>query len=634
MTETAKTVLFVGAAALSLVIAFAMGPADVSENLDDLLGTRLNQFEVEVAKRLKIVKFDKETASTREFEVAENDGLWTIPSKQDYPADATSQMGEAATCLIDREVLRIAAKSAVEHKELGVVNPSNSSNDSQAEGVGTRVTMTDSNDAVLADMIIGKAVKDADGQHYVRNADQDVVYVVNLDPEKLSTTFDDWIEDDLLQLTPMDISRLYLEDYSAEMQIVMTPQGSIEPRVAMEQRGKMELTYDSDDSKWQATKLEKFDQESRSYVESPLAEDEEINEDALRELRNGLDDLLLVDVERKPEGLSSNLKASSDFLSNREAIQSLSEKGFIPIGRGADGEADIISSEGETICTLKDGVEYVLRFGNLNVDGESGEGDSSSTADQTEGEESDEESDDGFSRYLFVMARFNESMIEKPELEDLPELPEGVDAAEITEAEANDESSSEESSESESEAEDAVGETPQDTAEETEEQEEEEEVAEESAETASDEGETDSGSESDSNPAEESTAEESTAAADSATAEESTAATEKESAPEQSDEEKLADIIAQRKSIEEENQRKLNEYQDKLTEGRERVDELNQRFGDWYYVISNDVYKKIHLSREDVIKKKESDEQQDESADGGAPAGLPGLPNLPINPTN
>ncbi len=635
MTETAKTFIFVGAAALSLVIAFAMGPADVSENLDDLLGTRLNQFEVEVAKRLKIVKFDKETASKREFEVAENDGLWTIPSKQDYPADAASQMGEAATCLIDREVLRIAAKTAIEHKDLGVVDPSTSSLDSKAEGVGTRVTMTDSNDAVLADMIIGKPVKDAEGQHYVRNADQDVVYVVNLDPEKLSTKFDDWIEDDLLQLTPMDISRLYLEDYSAEMQIIMTPQGTIEPRVAMEQRGKMELTYDSDDSKWQATKLETFDQESRSYVEAPLTEDEEIDEDTIRELRNGLDDLLLVDVERKPEGLSSDLKASSDFLSNREAIQSLSEKGFIPVGRGADGEADIISSEGETICTLNDGVEYVLRFGNLNVDGESGEGSSSSTEDQAEGEQSDDESDDGFSRYLFVMARFNESMIEKPELEELPALPEGAEVPEATEAEGDSEASTEESSEPASETEDAAAEAPQETAEETEEQEEEEEVAEESAETAADDGEADSGSDSEASPAEESpAAEESTATEESTANEESTAATEAESAPEQSDEEKLADIIARRKSIEEENQRKLNEYQDKLKAGRERVDELNQRFGDWYYVISNDVYKKIHLSREDVIKKKGSDEQADESPGATAPAGLPGIPNLPINPTN
>lgn len=603
MTETAKTFLFVGAAALSLIVAFAMGPTDAVDNLDDLIGSRLNQFEVDVAKRLKIVKFNQETASKREFEVAENDGLWTIPSKQGYPADAAKQMGEAATCLIDREVLRVAAKSALEHKDLGVLDPNNSKLDSKAEGVGTRVTITDSNDATLTDMIIGKAVKDADGQYYVRNADQDVVYVVSLDPDKLSTKFDDWIEDDLLQLSPMDIQRLYLEDYSAEMQIVMTNRG-IEPRVALDQRGKMELTYDSTDSKWQAKKLEKFDLEAKDFVDDPLAEDEEINEDTMRELRNGLDDLLLVDVDRKPEGLSSNLKASSDFLTNREALESLQEKGFIPVGRNEQGEAEILSSEGETVCTLNSGVEYVLRFGNLKVDGGSGEEEKPTDEEQAESESTDDDADDGFNRYLFVMARFNESVLEQPELEEVPALPEGGEAAatEETDSEAG-----ETASEDESASEDAGAEAP---AEVTEEQEEEEETAEESGEAESD-------------------AADSSEETPSVAPEETTDASDES----ESEEDPMAELIAQRESIEKENQRKLDEYQEQVEEGKQRVAELNERFGDWYYVISNDVYEKIHLSRADIVKKKESDDEAEgESAADAAPAGLPGLPNLPINP--
>lgn len=621
MTETAKTVLFVAAAALSLMIAFAMGPATDSQNLDDLLGTRLNQFEVDVAKRLKIVKFDQETASTREFEVAENDGLWTIPSKQGYPADAARQMGEAATCLIDREVLRVAAKTAIEHEELGVIDPSTSKLDSKAEGVGTRVTITDSNDSALADMIIGKPVKDSDGQYYVRNADQDVVYVVNLDPDKLSTTFDDWIEDDLLQLSPMDIRRVNLEDYSAEMQIVMTNQG-IEPRVALDKRGKLVLTYDSAESKWKAEELQKFDMSKKEFVAEPMAEDEEIDEDTMRELRNGLDDLLLVDVERKPDGLSSDLKASSDFLNNREAIESLQTRGFIPIGRGQDGEAEIISSEGETICTLENGVEYVLRFGNLKVDGE-GSADAAANAEKATDEESADEdnSDDGINRYLFVMARFNESMIEKPELAELPELPEG--AATVGDAEANEP----EAGETEAGETDGAAEQTTEAAEPTEEQEEEEEVTE-----AAGESETENDNESSNETSDESAAQDNNEGESTESAGEAPADEQAESAPEATEEDKLADLIAERESLEKENQRKLNEYQDKLKEGQDRVAELNTRFGDWYYVISNDVYKKIHLTRSDVIKKKESEDSADDAASGSPPAGLPGLPNLPINP--
>ena len=43
----------------------------------------------------------------------------------------------------------------------------------------------------------------------------------------------------------------------------------------------------------------------------------------------------------------------------------------------------------------------------------------------------------------------------------------------------------------------------------------------------------------------------------------------------------------------------------RLKKAQEKVDELNARFADWYYVISDDVYKKIHLTRADVVKKKE-----------------------------
>ena len=47
---------------------------------------------------------------------------------------------------------------------------------------------------------------------------------------------------------------------------------------------------------------------------------------------------------------------------------------------------------------------------------------------------------------------------------------------------------------------------------------------------------------------------------------------------------------------------KQDEYDDKVKKGQERVKELNDRFADWYYVISDDVYRKIHLTRADIVK--------------------------------
>lgn len=557
MTETAKTLTFMAAGAVALLAAFAVIPSSNSLDPTEYVGLRINEFDVEKPKRLKIVKFDAETATPREFEVAEDNGLWTIPSKDGYPADATEQMAEAANCLIDREILRVASPSRSEHGALGVINPSDAKLSSEADGVGIRVIMSD-NEGVLTDMIVGKPVRDAEGQYHVRNSDQDIVYVVELDPSKLTTRFEDWIEDDLLKINPFDIRRIEVKDYTAEL--MGTAQGI---GVKWDRRAEMALDYNNTDSKWSAASLKKFDKAQESYVDYKLSDDEEISEETLNKLRDSLDDLLLVDVERKPEGLSADLKAGQDFVKDNEAALNLMERGFAPIGSKDGDSVDILSTEGEVVASLQDGVEYVLRFGNLQMESDGGENESAT--DPANGET--KKSEDHINRYLFVMARFNESLIEKPELDELPELP---DAAEET---------SEAEKESAGEAVSADGDQPED------------EDKKRDAEAA------------------ESTEEE-------------------ESLEDEAKAKEIADIIAARKEIEQENQRRLDEYQAKIEEGKKHVAELNERFGDWYYVISDDVFKQVHLSLDDVIKKKGEGEKNDAAAPPAS--GIPGFPNLPL----
>lgn len=565
MTDMAKTLTFVALAVVSLLAAFMPGAGDSDFDFQAEVGKKLNQFDVEDAKRLRIVTFDSETATTREFEIAEEGGLWTIPSKQGYPADAVRQMANAATCLIDREVLRIAAESAAQHVELGLIAPTSANLNVETAGVGTRVTMTNIDGAPLTDMIIGKLVPDTLDQRYVRNADQDVAYVVNLQTDALTTRFEDWIEKDLLELNPLDVRRLHIKDYSAEL--VFTLQGI---RVNWDRRGEMELRYDDTDSKWSAERLQTFDPTTKGLADYTLGEDEVINEDALRELRNGLDDLAIVDVERKPAGLSDDLKAGTDFVKNEEAAGSLVTRGFAPIPTGEGNDLDILSSEGEIVCTLADGIEYVLRFGNLQMDSDSDDPDSPGATEEAG-------ADDGIHRYLFVMARFNEAMIERPELAELPELP----AEAVVEEEAVDEA--EAAAEEDDTSEESTTEQATEDAEET-----------------------------------EATAEESAEDADAPVEEEA------EAEDEESEPSLLSLLIAERQAIENENQRLLEEYQQKIDSARERVKQLNERFGDWYYVIDNKVYQQIHLSRDDVIETKE------DAAAEAPGTGLPGLPGLPL----
>lgn len=586
MTETAKTLTFMAAGAISLLAAFAVIPGTNTFDESELVGQRLNEFDVDTPKRLKIVKFDAETAEPREFEVAENEGLWTIPSKEGYPADATEQMAAAANCLIDREILRVASTSRSEHAALGVINPSNAKLGAEADSVGTRVIMSD-NDSVLTDMIVGKPVRDAEGQYHIRNTDQDIVYVVELDPSKLTTRFEDWIEDDLLKINPFDIRRVEIKDYTAEL--MGTAQGI---GVKWDRRAEMALDYDNTDSKWSAESLKKFDTGQESYVDYKLADDEELDQETLNKLRDGLDDLLLVDVERKPEGLSADLKAGQDFVKDNEAALNLMQKGFAPIGSENGDSVDILSTEGEVVASLQDGVEYVLRFGNLQMEGDGGE--SKPAADATADEI--EKSEENINRYLFVMARFNESLIEKPELDELPELPEGAEDSTDAEKEESGEATSVDGEAAENADEEAAGEP------------------------ASAGGENGEGSD----------GEVASATGEEAESAESEDADAQATSPEDEAKAKeIADIIAARKEIEKENQRRLDEYQTKIEEGKKHVAELNERFGDWYYVISDDVFKQVHLSLDNIVKKKGEGEKKDEAAAPPA-SGIPGLPNLPL----
>jgi hypothetical protein len=352
-------------------------------------------------------------------------------------------------------------------------------------------------------------------------------------------------------------------------------------QVAWDRHGELELRYDNTKSQWIAERLQTFDPDKTDLVDYTLGEDETLNEDALRELRNGLDDLVIVDVERKPAGLSADLKAGGDFIQSREAADDLIRRGFGAVSLDNDNELDILSSEGEVICTLEDGIEYVLRFGNLQIESDTGALDAQGSA-----EEGD--SDDGIHRYLFVMARFNEAMIEKPELAELPDLPDLSEGPAGAEESAETDAAVEEDDDPQ---ESTADQAPKDS-------EETEETAEESAEDAD------------------------------AVAEQNAQA-EGEADGNESDQSELSRLIAERKAIENENQRLLEEYQQKLDSAQERVQELNERFGDWYYVIDNRVYQQIHLSRDDVIKSTQEAEAEDDTDD--APGiGLPGLPNLPL----
>jgi len=577
MSETAKTTTFIAVALVALVAGWASRPTSVDVNVASLRGENLTKGFTDPgeARRLKIVEFNEAAATLREFEVAEEDGLWTIPSKSGYPADAARQMAEAATSLMDRKILSIASENAGDHEQFGVIDPLSPKLEVGQKGVGTRVTISDIQNKPLTDLIIGLEVKGTtNNQHYVREANRDVVYIVEIDPKRLSTNFENWIEKDLLKLNAWDIQDVQINDYTAELQPVMTPQG-LAIQVAWDPRTELKLGYDDKASKWTAEELKEFDKGTNSYTEFKVADDEELNAEKLDALKTALDDLAIVDVDRKPAGLSANLKAGVDFLDNPEARKDLRSLGFatIPSRDGSSGQ-ELISSEGESIVTMKDGVEYVLRFGDLRMDAGGG----AEHPAETTAAEKTKAGDKSVQRYLFAMARFNEAAVTKPELEALPPLPEEVPQ----------EKSSEQTQDSDPAS---------------------------SLQQAGEPAQTEE------------------AESDSTKDETSTTESPKTEVPEKKSPE-YERIFAERKRIETDNKRKLDQYNALLEKGRQEVKDLNLRFGDWYFVVANDTFQKVRLGRNDVVRKKSANANST-SADAhssavGAPgSGLPGLPSIP-----
>ncbi|MEX0711454.1 MAG: DUF4340 domain-containing protein [Pirellulales bacterium] len=560
MKESTKTLTYAGAALAVLLAAWMSRPSTPVDYLKGIEGTALfPEFkDPTTAKSMEIVEYDENTAEIRSFEVAQKKGLWTIPSHEDYPADAAQQLAEAAGSLVDLEVVSVVSEDASMHETYGVVEPDVKKLSAGAEGVGKRVVLEDKSGKNLAQLIIGKDVRGQPDLRYVRKPNQNPVYTVSLRTDKLTTRFEEWIEKDLLKLNAFDVKQVTIDDHSVDAL-----------NQALIPKSKMVLALE--DSKWKAVQMEVY--KDRAFQEVALAEDEELDEQKLNQIKNALQDLKIVDVRHKPAGLGGDLKAGKDVLDNPQWQNALRDRGFW-VARLGDDRFELFSNQGEVRCGMKDGVEYVLRFGGIAGGGE----EQSEPHEGHEHEEHPEEAEDaGTNRFILVTAQFNQDLIAKPELEPVPgeaaapadadqgTSPAGADGGELDPGGGDGAAAS--------------GNQPAD------------------------------GDESSSGEAA------STGQGEPADAAQAVQPEDQQPAAESKQPAKPA-TKAQRERIEKESKRKQDDYNDQVKKGQERVKELNERFADWYYIISNDTYVKIHLSREDIVRKKPSTKEAgDEDAD-------------------
>jgi hypothetical protein len=395
MNEINKSIAFIAVAAACIALAIFSTPAKIDPTSK---GSRMGQslfetFDPRDATGIEIVEIDEENLEAKSIEIAQTDKGWLIrrPQMPDYPANADNQVKDVSTILLDLRILDTAAEGAGEHANFGVLDPSKATPGDL--GVGKSIALKNNSGSNLAQLIIGNEVDGLSSTRYVRKPDENTVFIVEIqNVNDVSTKFVDWVEKDFLDLDKWNIKRVTLDNYEVNL------------AAGQLNRTGNPLVLDYDNSEWKLSG-------------STLSEQEELDKEKLDALKDAFDDLEIIDVENKPEILVNNLKQGNEFFNNlkdqknQAVVQSLQQKGFYTVAvKNPQGQQvpKVVSNKGEIIVGMKDGVEYVLRFG-----------------DTYRGPEDDENST-GDSRYIYAFARVNQSLLDPLMLEPVPtplELP-------------------------------------------------------------------------------------------------------------------------------------------------------------------------------------------------------------------
>ncbi len=363
--ELRRTQTIAGAALLLTVLAGVSAPRNPEPSDFVDIGERFfpDFNDPGEAVSLEVIEFNEETAEARPFRVQNRNGIWTIPSHHDYPADGADRLAQTAAGIMLLEKDDFRSENVADHPALGVVDPLDEGSVSLV-GRGRRVTVKASGERVLADLVIGHQVEDREGYWFVRVPGQKRVYVSNLGVD-ISARFADWIERDLLLMDRDRVTGVVLEDYTIN-----------ERTLQVDRRDRLELSREDGD--WTA---------------EGVGADQEVDTFRISELLRAADELEIVGVRPKPSGIAASLTGDAAGVSNAD-ILSLQDRGYYLTRTG-----NLLSNEGEVRIDADDGIRYTLRFGEV-VYG-SGAGISAGGESETDAEAGPAEN-----RFLFVTAEF------------------------------------------------------------------------------------------------------------------------------------------------------------------------------------------------------------------------------------
>ncbi|MFZ1684358.1 MAG: DUF4340 domain-containing protein [Candidatus Zixiibacteriota bacterium] len=375
MTESKKTIAYITVAVVLAAIAWLTTPGQLRTGRSDDQGSPFfpNFTDPNAATSIEIISFDPASGTATPFKVEFKNDRWIIPSHHDYPADAKDRLAKTAAGVIDIKRDEFRSDNKADYQQLGVIDPLDDKVSGLA-GRGTHVTLRGAGESVLADFIVGNPVAGKSGYRFVRVPSEQRVFAARIDVD-LSANFEDWINRDLFEIDRSDITRIVINDYSINERT-----GGMEPHD--------NFSLDNKDGKWKLARA--------GASQSP-------DSAKVMQLLTALDDLKIVGVRPKPDALVQALQGRAQTQISQTELLSLQSKGFY-ISRAGQ----LLSNDGELAVFLKDGVEFLLRFGEVLY------GSGSAVTAGTEDSTASAQRSGSTNRYLFVTAQFEPALAREP----------------------------------------------------------------------------------------------------------------------------------------------------------------------------------------------------------------------------
>ena len=401
----------------------------------DVISQRVGQaffeeFEnVEQAKEIRIANAS-ESGNEKSIVLEFNNGLWRIPSHENYPAENAERLGDTVAILLGLNRQAIVSRETSNHAKYKVEDPLDKN--ASLKNSGTRLTIWDGTKNVLADLIIGKKVDvDSDAsavvnenlsvndQYYVRHPNENEIYRVTIEPD-LSSEFSQWISPNLLQVDVNNLKTIEFVNYQIKPEVV-TIDNRQYALYLKDQIESQQVARDQTSNQW--------------TYEGINPETEQPNSAGIQAVVETITQLEIVDVRRKFEyegKLVLNPQLEIDRINPQLldiAQEDLQKHGFAVINADRSGEKFTIASitkRGEITAETQEGVRYIIYCGEEFVGGiNNTDADQKGTENaktEEEGNSPKESADDNkdskigsnLNRYVMIRIEYDPSIVGPP----------------------------------------------------------------------------------------------------------------------------------------------------------------------------------------------------------------------------